>query len=96
MDGKAMAIKRAEAMNRIEAAIVLMTEKLGVDKRVAEELRKKYADPQIADLRRLEVLADLVETLAALALKKQADASKAADQVAVMADALVSSKKGKG
>jgi len=63
MDPRVIAERKAVAMARIESGLDELTRKFDFDQRVAGDIRKSYADPDLTDLRRVEGIADLIEGL---------------------------------
>jgi len=63
MDPKAIANRKAGALERIDAGLAVLSSQFKLDAGLGVQLRRTYPDPDLADMRRLEDVADLIEAL---------------------------------
>ena len=79
MDARIMAYKKGTAMTRIENGLAELGKLHGYQSDALSAYWKNYRDPELAVLRRIELIADLVELITAIAadptlVEKPADA----------------------
>ena len=72
MDPKAIVLRKVAALERIDSGLARLVSQFKFDAGLCSQLRRSYADPDLADMLRLEQVAELISTLveaAAQALK---------------------------
>ena len=72
MDPKAIANRKAAALERIDTGLAQLIDEFKFDAGLLGQLRSSTPDPELAEMRRLEEIATLLETLAEAAARAQA------------------------
>lgn len=72
MDPKAIAVRKAAALERIDAGLGQLVQQFKFDAGLAEQLKRSYSDPELAAMFRLEQVAELVCGLAEAAFRAEA------------------------
>jgi hypothetical protein len=70
MDPRVIAEKKAHALAKIESSLDELTSRFGFSTTAAHDLRRVYSDPGLTDLKRVEGIAELVDSLTVLLMTK--------------------------
>jgi hypothetical protein len=76
MDPRVIAEKKAHALARIESSLDELTSRFGFSPTAAHDLRRVYSDPGLTDLKRVEGIAELVDSLTVLLMTKWMEADR--------------------